>query len=80
MQFSLKANWMFASSTSVTTHGSPHAYDTNVPILVYGPTWVKPGRVDTRVEVIDMAPTLARLLQVPAPSSSEGRQLPLLAP
>lgn len=80
VQFSLKANWMFASSTSVTTHGSPHAYDTNVPILVYGPTWVKPGRVDTRVEVVDMAPTLARLLQVPAPSSSEGRQLPLLAP
>ena len=80
VQFALKANWMFASSTSVTTHGSPHAYDTNVPILVYGPTWVKPGRVDTRVEVIDMAPTLARLLQVPAPSSSEGRQLPLLAP
>lgn len=80
VQFSLKANWMFASSTSVTTHGSPHAYDTNVPILVYGPTWVKPGRVDTRVEVIDVAPTLARLLQVPAPSSSEGRQLPLLTP
>ena len=80
VQFALKANWMFASSTSVTTHGSPHAYDTNVPILVYGPMWVKPGRVDARVEVVDMAPTLARLLQVPAPASSEGRQLPLLAP
>ena len=80
VQFALKPNWMFASATSVTTHGSPYAYDTNVPMLVYGPKWVKPGRIDARVEVVDMAPTLARLLQVPAPASSEGRQLPLLAP
>jgi arylsulfatase A-like enzyme len=47
---------------------------------VYGPKWVKPGRVDARVEVADIAPTLARFLRVPPPSASEGRPLPLVAP
>jgi predicted AlkP superfamily pyrophosphatase or phosphodiesterase len=77
VQFTLKPYWMFGSSTSVTTHGSPHPYDQQVPILLYGPRWVKPGRVDTPVQVVDLAPTLARILHVPAPSSSEGRLLPL---
>ena len=77
MQFTLKPNWMFASSRSIATHGSPHAYDTQVPILLWGPAWVKPGRIDTPVQVVDIAPTLAGVLGVPAPASSEGRPLPL---
>jgi predicted AlkP superfamily pyrophosphatase or phosphodiesterase len=80
VQYAAKPYWMAGSTTSVTTHGSPHPYDTNVPILVYGPRWLKPGRVDSRVEVVDIAPTLARMLGVPAPSASEGRPLPLAAP
>ena len=75
VQVSLKANWMFTSS-STATHGSPYPYDTHVPILMYGPAWLKPARVDPRVEVADIAPTLARLLGVAAPSSSEGKLLP----
>ena len=51
-----------------------------MPILVYGPKWVKPGRIDTRVEVADIAPTLARFLGVPPPATAEGRPLPLPAP
>ncbi|MEO8653901.1 MAG: alkaline phosphatase family protein, partial [Ramlibacter sp.] len=47
VQFTLKPYWMFASSSSVTTHGSPHPYDQQVPILMYGPKWVKAGRIDT---------------------------------
>ena len=80
VQYVLKPLWMAASSTSVTTHGSPHPYDTHVPIMMYGPKWVKPGRIDARVEVADIAPTLARFLRVPPPSASEGRPLPLVAP
>jgi predicted AlkP superfamily pyrophosphatase or phosphodiesterase len=72
----LKPYWMYGSS-SVTTHGSPHAYDTQVPILFYGPRWVKAARIDTRAEVADIAPTLARILGIPPPSSSEGKPLPL---
>jgi len=73
----LKPYWMYSSSTSMTTHGSPHPYDTQVPILFYGPRWAKPGRVDQRVEVVDIAPTLARILGIAAPSSAEGKPLPL---
>lgn len=76
VQYALKPYWMMTSS-SITTHGSPHAYDTHVPILMYGPPWIKPARVDQRVEVVDIAPTLARLLGVAVPAASEGRALPL---
>ena len=77
VQFSLKPHWMFASS-SAATHGSPHEYDNHVPLLAWGPAWVQPGRIDTRVEVVDIAPTLARMLHVPAPAAAEGKPLPLI--
>lgn len=73
--YALKPYWM--SGNGVATHGSPHRYDTHVPILMYGPPWIKAGRIDTRVEVVDIAPTLARLLGVAVPSASEGKLLPL---
>lgn len=75
VQFTLKPNWMFTSS-SITTHGSPHEYDTHVPLLFWGPGWVRPGRVDAAVEIVDIAPTLAKMLRVPAPAASEGKPLP----
>ena len=77
LQAVLKPNWMFSSSSSMTTHGSPHPYDTGVPILVWGPAWVAPGRREGRVEVVDIAPTLARVLGIAPPASSEGRPLPI---
>lgn len=77
LQVALKPYWMTASSSAATTHGSPHAYDTNVPILFYGPRWVKGGMVASRAEVSGIAPTLARMLQVPPPSASEGTVLPI---
>ena len=80
VQFVLKPNWMFGSSTSNTTHGSPYPYDTHVPLLMYGPTWIKPERIETRVEIVDIAPTLAKLLGVPVPSASIGKLLPMAAP
>lgn len=76
VQFVFTPNWMVGVAGLVATHGSPHPYDTHVPILMYGPKWIKPGRVDARVEVADIAPTLSRLLGVAVPSASEGRVLP----
>jgi arylsulfatase A-like enzyme len=36
--------------------------------------------VGTRVEVADIAPTLARVLGIPVPAANEGRPLPVVGP
>lgn len=77
VQYILKPYWMFLSSSAIATHGSPYPYDTNVPLLAWGPRWVKPGRVDERVEIVDIAPTVAQWLGVAPPATSEGKPLPL---
>lgn len=61
-------------TTPGTTHGTPYDYDTHVPLLWYG-AGVKPGLHTARVGVDDLAPTLARLLGVPAPGPAAGRVL-----
>lgn len=75
VQMALAPHWMFGSSSSIATHGSPHPYDTHVPILFWGPKWVVPGERKARAEVVDIAPTLSGLLGVPVPAMSEGRAL-----
>jgi predicted AlkP superfamily pyrophosphatase or phosphodiesterase len=60
---------------NAATHGSPYAYDTNVPLMLYGASWVKPGSYASYAEVVDLAPTLAFLLGTRPPSGSEGRVL-----
>ncbi len=77
VEFALKPYWMMTSSTSATTHGSPHPYDTHVPIILYGPAWIRAGRIDARVEEVDIAPTLSQILRIAPPAASEGRALPL---
>lgn len=57
-----------------TTHGTPHAYDTHVPLVWYG-AGVKPGVHPERVGVDDLAPTLAGLLGLQPPPSVQGRPL-----
>ena len=74
----VKPYWITATR-GASTHGSPHPYDTNVPILFWGPGWFGAGKVDARVEVADIASTLARLIGVSVPAASEGTPLPLPA-
>ncbi|MDB5861521.1 MAG: alkaline phosphatase family protein [Ramlibacter sp.] len=78
VQYVTRPDWMFGTATA--THGSPHDYDNHVPLLFWGPRWIRPQAVAAAVDMVDVAPTLARLLQVPAPAASEGRVLPLAAP
>jgi len=54
-----------------TNHGSPYAYDTHVPLLILAPG-VAPREVDDRVLAVDLAPTLATLLDVPVPGEIDG--------
>jgi predicted AlkP superfamily pyrophosphatase or phosphodiesterase len=53
-----------------TTHGSPHPYDTHVPLLVMGPG-IAPGQRTERVTPQAMASILARAMGVPAPKGAE---------
>lgn len=69
--------WIFSSRQGGATHGSPWAYDQHVPILLWGPRWFGPaGAVDAPVQVVDIAPTLARVLRIPAPAQAQGSVLP----
>jgi len=70
-----KPYWLFGSGTTGTSHGTPYAYDTNVPLLLSGPKWIKPGNYGQYAETVDIAPTLAHLLHVRPPAGAEGRVL-----
>jgi len=59
---------------SRATYGTPYSYDTHIPMVFMGPG-VKPGYYDSKVFMQDIAPTLANMLEVEAPSGSEGRIL-----
>ena len=48
---------------NVASHGSPHAYDSHVPMIIAG-AGVRRGRYDDFVRTVDLAPTLAALIGV----------------
>ncbi len=56
------------------SHMTHYSYDRYVPLVFYGRTF-KPGMYRQIVNVTDIAPTLASVLQVLPPSQSEGRVL-----
>lgn len=63
------------------THGSPWPYDSSIPILLYGPPFIRPGVFGSPVSQQDIAPTLAKLLGTPPPATATGRvQSEALAP
>jgi len=53
-----------------TTHGSPHPYDTHVPLLVYGPG-VRPGIREERITPQAAAAILAHGLGISSPPGAE---------
>ncbi|HLO95080.1 MAG TPA: alkaline phosphatase family protein [Burkholderiaceae bacterium] len=77
LQIVVRPGWMISSKNTGTTHGSPHRYDTHVPILAWGPAWWGRGEVGTPVAVADIAPTLARMLDIPPPQQVQGQVLPV---
>jgi predicted AlkP superfamily pyrophosphatase or phosphodiesterase len=75
--FVLKPNYMVSGPLTEkkydayrATHGSPHSFDTHVPLLVYGPG-VRPGVRKERVTPLCVAAILARALDVPPPEGAE---------
>ena len=65
----------FGSGDSGATHGTPYNYDTNVPLLMMGGRWIRPGAQAQYTEVVDIAPTLAQILHLRPPAAAEGRVL-----
>jgi hypothetical protein len=59
---------------STATHGSPYSYDTHVPLIIMGRKFVA-GNYTQAATPADIAPTLANVLNIQAPSCSSGRIL-----
>jgi predicted AlkP superfamily pyrophosphatase or phosphodiesterase len=55
-------------------HGTPHDYDSHVPVIFYGPAF-KPGKYTERVLVVDIAPTLAAVVGAKPSERLDGRVL-----
>ncbi|HWI20930.1 MAG TPA: alkaline phosphatase family protein [Vicinamibacterales bacterium] len=66
-----RAYWITSSST--TTHGTGHRYDTRVPVMLFG-HGIKPGEYIDPAAPLDLAPTLAHLTGVTLPDAT-GRVL-----
>jgi predicted AlkP superfamily pyrophosphatase or phosphodiesterase len=57
-----------------TTHGTPNELDTRVTLVLWG-AGVRAGRYARRVGTVDIAPTLARLLDIEPAERLDGRVL-----
>ncbi|WP_375562239.1 alkaline phosphatase PafA [Bernardetia sp. OM2101] len=57
-----------------TNHGTPYTYDTQVPLLFFGKN-IKHGQTHRRVEITDIAATLASLLHLQQPSGCVGNPI-----
>ncbi|MGC1783819.1 MAG: alkaline phosphatase family protein [Acidobacteriaceae bacterium] len=66
--------YQMQASGSGTTHFSPYSYDRHVPLAFYGSAFA-PGTYRERVQPVDLAATLAALLNVNQPSASIGKIL-----
>jgi hypothetical protein len=62
-------------SSSRFMHGSPWPYDTNIPLILYGPPFIRAGVFEAPALQQDIAPTVAALLQLPPPATMTGRAL-----
>ena len=63
-----------SSGTGGATHGAPYEYDTHVPLIIMG-GGLASGRYLNAASPADIAPTLARILNVEPPSNATGRVL-----
>src|ERR1051325_5128990 len=60
---------------SLFMHGSPWSYDANIPLLFFGPPFIRRGSYTEAAAQQDIVPTLARLLRSPVPATVTGRPL-----
>src|SRR4051812_18590061 len=56
-------------------HGSPWSYDANIPLLFFGPPFIRSGAYADAAVQQDIVPTLAKFLRLPLPATVTGRSL-----
>ena len=56
-----------------TGHGTPYDYDQHVPLIVLGVG--EPEVIDKPVHTVDIAPTIAKLVEIEAPADLDGEAL-----
>ena len=63
-----------------TTHATPYKYDTHIPLILYQKGASNRQTIDTKVWSLQVAPTIAHLLNIPPPSATTTSLLPGLIP
>jgi hypothetical protein len=66
----LKPYCLLSLGFTGTTHGTPHSYDTHVPLLVFGPG-IRGGIRSEKVTPQAIAAIFSRILQIPPPAQAE---------
>ena len=66
--------WAYGGGLQIAEHGQPSDLDAHVPLLLWG-TGLRAGIYGTRVNTVDIAPTLARILGLSPLSVVDGRVL-----
>ncbi|HEX8031591.1 MAG TPA: hypothetical protein VF491_24150, partial [Vicinamibacterales bacterium] len=72
-----KEKWFVTSHDPLYNfmHGSPWEYDTHIPILLYGPPFVKPGQFSMAAKQQDVAPTVGAIIGATPIPTYTGRVL-----
>jgi predicted AlkP superfamily pyrophosphatase or phosphodiesterase len=66
--------FIYTTTAINATHGTPYSYDTHVPLIIRG-SGIVSGRYSQPATPADIAPTLAAILRIQAPSNVTGRIL-----
>ncbi|SMO55203.1 Type I phosphodiesterase / nucleotide pyrophosphatase [Fodinibius sediminis] len=70
----LKPGWLDTNSRKGTSHGSPYAYDTHVPLIFFG--WGVPhGETSEKTFIPQIAPTISGMLDIEFPNGSSAQVL-----
>ncbi len=69
----LMPGWVEKSDGS-TNHNSSYAYDSRIPLIWYG--WkIGRGTISRPIDIIDIAPTISYMLNIPYPNASTGQPI-----
>jgi predicted AlkP superfamily pyrophosphatase or phosphodiesterase len=68
-----KKYWTFRFPLG-TTHGAPYDYDSNIPLIIAS-KGLKKNSIDQNCEAVDIAPTIAKILDIEIPKFVDGKPL-----